>query len=69
MKRKKAKCKSDTNRKQLGSTLRNSHADADFTFAIKRQMRNILSLFGSDNFSVLPVDDKAKVSIDITAET
>ena len=53
----------------MGSTLRNSHADADFTFAIKRQMRNILSLFGSDNFSVLPVDDKAKVSIDVTAET
>ena len=53
----------------MGSTLRNSHADADFTFAIKRKMRNILSLFGSDNVSVLSVDDKAKVSIGVTAET
>ena len=30
-------------------TLRNSHADAGFTFAIKRQMRDIVILFGSDN--------------------
>ena len=31
------------------NTLRNRHADANFTFAIKKQMRDIVSLFGSDN--------------------
>ena len=30
-------------------TLRNSHADAGFAFAIKRQMLDIVFLFGSDN--------------------
>ena len=45
---------------------RNRHAVADFTFAIKRQMHDIVSSFESDVF-VLLVDDKAKVPIDITA--
>ena len=51
------------------NTLRNRHADADFTFAIKRLMRDIVSLFGSDNVFVLSVDDKAKVPIGVTAVT
>ena len=36
---------------------------------IKRQMRNIISLFGSDNVFVLSVDDKAKVPIGVAAVT
>ena len=51
------------------NTLRNRHADADFTFAIKRQMDDMVSLFGSDNVLVLSVDDKAKVPIDVTVVT
>ena len=51
------------------NTLRNRHADTDFTFAIKRQMHDIVSLFGSDNVFVLSVDDKAKVPISVTAVT
>ena len=31
------------------NTLRNRHADVNFTFAIKKQMRDIASLFRSDN--------------------
>ena len=50
------------------TNLSNRHADADFTFSIKRQMRDIVSLFGSDVF-VLSVDGKAKVSIGATAVT
>ena len=49
------------------NTLRNRHADAHFTFAIKWQMCDI-SLSGSDLF-VLSVDDKAKVPIGVTAVT
>ena len=49
------------------TNLRNRHADADFKFSIKRQMRDIVSLFGSDNVFVLSVDDKAKVTIGVTA--
>ena len=49
------------------NTLRNRHADADFTFAINRQMRDIVSLFGSDNVFVLSVDEKVKVPIGATA--
>ena len=51
---------------KVKNTLRNRHADADFTFAIKRQMRDIVSLFESDIF-VLSVDEKAKVPIGVTA--
>ena len=47
--------------------MRNRHADADFTFAIKRQIHDIVSLFGSDNVFVLSVDDKAKVPVGVTA--
>ena len=35
------------------------YADAGFTFAIKRQMRDIVSLFQSNNALVLSVDGKA----------
>ena len=48
--------------------MRNRRADADFTFAIKKQMRDIVFLFGSDVF-VLSVDGKAKVPIGVTAVT
>ena len=44
------------------NTLRDRHADADFTFVIKRQMRDI----SSDVF-VLSADNKAKVPIGVTA--
>ena len=47
----------------------NRHADADFTFAIERQMRDIVSLFGPDNVFVFSVDDKGKVPIGVTAVT
>ena len=50
------------------NTLRNRHADAHFTFAIKWQMHDIISLSGSDVF-VLSVDGKAKVPIGVTAVT
>ena len=58
-----------TKLRKAKNTLRNRHADDDFTFAIKRQMRDIVSLFGSDNVFVLSVDDKAKVPIGVTAVT
>ena len=51
------------------STLCNRHADTDFTFTIKRQIRDMVSLFVSDNVFVLPVDDKVKVPIGVTAVT
>ena len=49
--------------------MRNRHAEADFTFAVKRQMRDVESLFGSDNVFVLSVDDKAKLPVGVTAVT
>ena len=52
---------------KANKTLCNRLADADFTFAIKRQMRDIVSLLGSDNVFVLSQDDKAKVTIVVTA--
>ena len=51
------------------STLCNRHADADFTFTIKRQICDVVSLFASDNVFVLSVGDKAKVPIGVTAVT
>ena len=39
--------------REAKNTLHIRHADSDFTFAIKRQMRDIVSLFGSDNAFVL----------------
>ena len=51
------------------NNLRNRYADADFTFAIKRQMRDIVSLFGSNNVFVLSVNDKEKVHICVNAVT
>ena len=51
------------------NTLYNRHADTDFTFAMKIQMRDIVSLCGSDNVLVLSVNDKAKLPIGVTAVT
>ena len=45
------------------------NVDAYFTFPIKRQKRDIVSLFGSLNIFVFSSDDKAKVSIGITSVT
>ena len=47
----------------------NRDAHADFTFAIEREKRDIISLFGSDNVFVFSVDDKVKVPIGVTAVT
>ena len=52
---------------KANKTLCNRLADADFTFAIKKQMRGIVSLLGSDNVFVLSQDDKSKVTIVVTA--
>ena len=49
------------------NTLRNRHADLDFTFAVKKQMHDIVSLFGSDNVFVLSVDGKVKAPIGVAA--
>ena len=51
------------------NTLRNRYAEVNFTYAIKRQMRDIVFLSGSNNIFVLSVDDKAKVPTDVTAVT
>ena len=47
----------------------NKHAHADLTVAIKRQMRDIISLIGSDNVFVLSVDDRKVVPTGVTAVT
>ena len=49
------------------NTLRNKHEDANFCFATKKYMKDIASLFGAENDSVLSADDKAKVQIGVTA--
>ena len=51
------------------NTLRNRYAEVNFTYAIKRQMRDIVFLSGSNHLFVLSVDDKAKVPTDVTAVT
>ena len=51
------------------NTLRNRYAEVNFTYAIKRQMRDIVFLSGSNNLFVLSVDNKAKVPTDVTAVT
>ena len=49
------------------NNLRNKHQDANFCFATKQYMKDIVSLFGANNLFVLSVDDKAKVPIGVTA--
>ena len=51
------------------NTLRNRYAEVNFTYVMKRQMRDIVFLFGSDNVFVLLVHDNAKVPIGIIAFT
>ena len=51
------------------NTLCNRYAEVNFTYAIKRQMRDIVFLSGSNNLFVLSVDNKAKVPTDVTAVT
>ena len=51
------------------NTLRNRYAEVNFTYVMKRQMRDIVFLFGSNNLFVLSVDDKAKVPTGVTAVT
>ena len=43
---------------QSKNALHNKHTDANFTFAIKREMCDTVSLFVSDNVFVLLFDDK-----------
>ena len=43
----------------------NRHADTDFTFALKKEICDIISLFESDSVVALSVDDKAIVPIDV----
>ena len=43
----------------------NRHTDTDFIFALKKQICDFISLFGSDNVVVLSVDGKAIVPIDV----
>ena len=49
------------------NTARNRHEDANFTFATKGYMKCIASHFGKDVVFAVSIDDKAKVSIGITA--
>ena len=49
--------------------LRNRHKDADFTFATKQFLQDIVALFGSKSVFVISVDDKVKVLIGVTAAT
>ena len=51
------------------NNLRNRHVDADFTFATKAFLRDIVGLFGPKSLFVLSVDDKAKVPIGVIAAT
>ena len=51
------------------NNLRKKHADANFKFATKDYLKNILSIFGLNFVLVLSIDDKAKVSIEMTAAT
>ena len=50
------------------NNLRNQYKDADFIFATKQFLQDIVALFGSSVF-VISVDDKAKVLINVTAAT
>ena len=49
--------------------LRNWHKDADFTFATKQFLQDIVALFGSKSVFVISGNDKAKVLIGMTAAT
>ena len=49
------------------NNLRNKRQDANFCFATKQYMKDIVSLFGAKNVFVLSVNDKAKVPIGVTA--
>ena len=51
------------------NNLRNRHKDADFMFATKEFLQDIVALFGSKSMFVISVDDKAKVPIGMKAAT
>ena len=53
--------------KRAKNNLRLRHQDADFFFTTKEYLKSIASLYGSECAFVLPVDDKAKVPIGVTA--
>ena len=53
--------------RRVQNNLRNKHENANFCFATKQYMKDIVSLFGAKNVFVLSVDDKAKVPIGVTA--
>ena len=45
---------------------RNRHEDTNFSFTTKQYMKDMASLFGTENVFVLSVDDKAEVLIGVT---
>ena len=48
---------------------RNRHEDTNFSFTTKQYMKDMASLFGTENVFVLSVDDKAEVLIGVTTIT
>ena len=48
---------------------RNRHEDTNFSFATKQCMKDMASLFGTENVFLLSVDDKAEVLIGVTTIT
>ena len=52
--------------RKAANNLRSKHQDADFAFAIKAQVKDVASFFGSENVFVQSIDDKAKVPIGVT---
>ena len=51
------------------NNLRNRHKDADFMFTTKEFLQDIVALFGSKSMFIISVDDKAKITIGMTAAT
>ena len=51
------------------NNFRKKHPDANFTFATKEYLKNIVSIFRPDSVLVLSTDDKSQVLIEITAAT
>ena len=48
---------------------RNRHEDTNFSFTTKQYMKDMASVFGTENVFVLSVDDKAEVLIGVTTIT
>ena len=55
--------------RQAQNNLKNRHEDANFCLTTKNYLKDIAFLFCAENMFVVPVDDKAKVPIGVTAAT